>query len=103
MYFSSNYPGETFKSLCLSAVGSNIISGYIENKFQRASGTSEAAPLIASLAGLVKQRFPEMSGPQVIQRLKDTALPLGESKFTGCGYIWAPAAMGLSEQGDHSL
>jgi hypothetical protein len=95
LYYSSNYPGESLKSLCLSAVGSNIISGYNKDGVQRGSGTSEAAPVIASLATLVKQRFPAMSGPQVIQRLKETALPLGESKFTGCGYVWAPAALDL--------
>ena len=95
LYYSSNYPGESLKSLCLSAVGSNIISGYNKDGVQRGSGTSGVAPVITSLATLVKQRCPEMSGPQVIQRLKETALPLGEPKFTGCGYVWAPAALGL--------
>ena len=95
LYCSSNYPGESLKSLCLSAVGSNIISGYSKDGVRRGSGTSEAAPVIASLATLVKQKFPEMSGPQVIQRLKETAKPLGDPNITGCGYVWAPAALSL--------
>lgn len=96
--YSSNYPGELFHSLCLSAVGSNIISGYENNEYHRGSGTSESAPVITSLAALVKQKFPEMNGAQVIQKLKDTALPLGERKFTGLGYVWAPAALEIMEK-----
>jgi subtilisin family serine protease len=98
LYYSSNYPGELFHSLCLSAVGSNIISGYVENEYGRGSGTSESAPIITSLAALVKQKFPEMTGPEVVQKLKDTALPLGDRKLTGLGYVWAPAALRIMEK-----
>lgn len=97
LFPSSNYPGYLFSSLCLSAVGSNIISGYNNNKYLRGSGTSESAPIITSIAALVKQKFPKMSGPEVIQKLKNTALPLGDSKFTGLGYVWAPGALEIIE------
>lgn len=96
----SNYPGETFQGLCLSAVGANIVSGDRGNHFIMGSGTSEAAPVITSLATLVKQKFPEMTGIEVVQRLKDTARPLGDPKITGCGYIWAPAALGIETSMD---
>ena len=98
LFYSSNYPGESLKNIFLSAVGSNIISGNSIGSacgLNRGSGTSEAAPVITSLATLVKQQFPQMSGPQVIKRIKDTALPLGDPRFTGLGYIWAPGALGL--------
>ncbi|MBP7846369.1 MAG: S8 family serine peptidase [Candidatus Pacebacteria bacterium] len=97
LYCSSNYPGESLHSICLSAVGSHIISGDKNNEYTRDSGTSESAPIITSLAALVKQKFPKISGPEVIQKLKDTALPLGEPRFTGLGYVWAPAALEIME------
>jgi len=97
LYWSSNWPGEMFKGLCLSAMGSNIISGYSKHGFERGSGTSEANPILASLATLVKQTFPEKNGPQVLQKMEETSLALGESKFTGWGFVWAPAALDLSE------
>ena len=73
------------------------ISGDKNNEYTRDSGTSESAPIITSLAALVKQKFPKISGPEVIQKLKDTALPLGEPRFTGLGYVWAPAALEIME------
>jgi hypothetical protein len=97
---SSNYPGNTLKSICLSAVGSSILSGYGEDIFQRMTGTSQAAPIIASLATLVhskakKEGLPK-NGLEVIDHLKKTALPIPDPKF-GCGYVWAPVALGIEE------
>lgn len=97
---SSNYPGNTLKSICLSAVGSSILSGYGEDTFRRMTGTSQAAPIIASLATLVhskakKEGLPK-NGLEVIDHLKKTALPIPDPKF-GCGYVWAPAALGIEE------
>lgn len=97
LYSSSNYPGDSLQSICLSAVGSEIVSGYLINEFQKNSGTSESAPVIACIATLVKQKFPKLTGIEVIQRLKDTARPLGNPKFSGRGYVWAPKALDIDE------
>lgn len=95
----SNYPCNKLKQICLSAVGSCILSGYGDNH-KRMTGTSQAAPIIASLANLVyfhaKKQDSPMNGIEVIEHLKKTALPLSNPNF-GCGYIWAPAALGIKE------
>lgn len=102
LFPSSNWPGKSLQSLCLSAVGANIISGYEDDGFQRGSGTSESAPVITSLAALVKKKYPHMDGPKVIAHLKRTALPLGDQKYTGCGYVYAPSALGVSDNEEAS-
>lgn len=97
---SSNYPGDKLKELCLSAVGSSILSGYNEDTYKRMTGTSQAAPIIASIATLVyskaKKEGQPINGLKVIEHLKKTALPLPDPKF-GCGYVWAPTALGIEE------
>lgn len=95
-YYSSNYPGESLKNLCLSAVGSNIFSGDKDLGITRGSGTSEAAPVIASLATLMKSHHPEMTGVQIIERLKETAKKGLDPNIAGMGYVWTPSALGIN-------
>lgn len=64
----------------ISAPGSNILSTIVEpstfyggNKYVRFSGTSMAAPLVASVAGLVKAKFPEMSVIELFDQVVKTA------------------------------
>jgi hypothetical protein len=47
---------------------------------------------------LIKQKYSKKSGPDVIEHLKKTSLPLGDSNITGCGYVWAPAALDIGEK-----
>lgn len=63
----------TGPELVLAAPGDEMVSaapfgGYIPSK-----GTSNAAPLIAGVAALVKAKFPNLKGPDIYQRLIATA------------------------------
>ena len=51
------------------------------------SGTSYAAPFVAGTAALIRQRWPELSGAEVAQRIIATADPApGPGHSTGYGY-----------------
>lgn len=92
---SSNYPGSLFNNLSLCALGSDILSGWQDNFFSLQSGTSQAAPIISSVLALMKQRFADLSGPEILQNLKNTSLPLGNEKLK---YVWPPSALNLEHQ-----
>lgn len=94
LFWSSNYPGQDLKDFAVSAFGSHVISGWKTQEdqlFSSESGTSEAAPLIASLCTLWKQKDPSLTGPQIVQKVKDTVIPIGHEEFFGKGLInaWA--------------
>lgn len=67
--FSSNY-GDYVD---VSAPGSGILNTTNNNTYRAYSGTSMAAPMVASTAALVKARFPDLSMQQVGEQIRVTA------------------------------
>jgi subtilisin family serine protease len=67
------------------------------------SGTSFATALVSGVVALVRARYPTLRGPQVVQRLVSTAVPLGAPKDqVGAGMVdpfAALTAQGLSGSG----
>lgn len=66
--------------IAISAPGSNILSTIVEpsdfyggNKYVKFSGTSMAAPLVASVAGLVKSKYPEFDVLQLHSQVVESA------------------------------
>ena len=59
------------------------------------TGTSFAAPFVAGVAALVRQAHPELSARQVIDRIRDTALPAagGHDFAVGHGVVDPVAAV----------
>lgn len=64
-------------SVDLGAPGTAILSTYPNNQFATASGTSMAAPHVAGVVALLKQKFPSLSADDVKERILTTgdALP----------------------------
>ena len=58
------------------------------------SGTSQAAPHVAGMAALVRQRFPDYTPAQVAAYLKDEADPRGDvpNNTWGHGFAWLPSS-----------
>ncbi|MET8994813.1 S8 family serine peptidase [Amycolatopsis sp. Hca4] len=67
------------------------------DKASEIQGTSFAAPYVAGLAALVKAKFPQLSGPAIVNRIKETAqhpaAPGGRDNFVGYGVIDPVAAL----------
>ncbi len=57
----------------ISAPGQGILSTTFNNSYTAYSGTSMAAPLVASAAALVKAKYPSMSGLEIGELLRVTA------------------------------
>jgi hypothetical protein len=78
----------------ISAPTGEVVSVYPEGFF----GTSGAAPLVAGAAGLVMQKFPDMSAEEVRAYLLDNSLDLGDSgedPVFGKGRLTLPAPEGV--------
>lgn len=81
-YFS-NYGSATVD---IAAPGSAIYSTYLDGSYKYLSGTSMSCPLVASAAAVVKARYPGMTAPEIIEKLKETADPIdGLAGKTVCG------------------
>jgi serine protease len=83
--------------------GSNyqLLSTYVNNSYQSASGTSCATPIVAGLLGLVKSYHPEWTSDQVITQVLGTAdtidyLNPGYENLLGSGRINAYSALDSS-------
>lgn len=63
---------------CLAAPGTSIVSSMNGGGYQTRSGTSMAAPVVTGSIALLASAFPELSGPEIVQILKDTARDLGD-------------------------
>ncbi len=80
----------------VAAPGSNIYSTIPDNTYTSGSGTSQASPLAAGLAALIRSTNANLTQAQVQQLIKETAEDLytnGWDNKTGYGRIDAAAAM----------
>jgi type VII secretion-associated serine protease mycosin len=65
--------------LVLCAPSDNVSSTYPNSRYALGVGTSESTALIAGAAALVRARFPNLSGPEIVHRLTATAADAGGS------------------------
>ena len=80
---------------CIGAPGSKIYSTIPINNYGSSSGTSQAAPLVAGVAALVRQAFPYMTARQVIEVILTTAteIPNLTARDAGHGLVNAGRAV----------
>ncbi len=67
----------------LAAPGVNILSALPGNRYQENSGTSMAAPFVASVIGLMKAIQPKLTSKEAYQILKKTGKLIPDSKEKG--------------------
>ena len=74
-YYSNFGPHIAISAPGGDGTGSNyeLLSTYVNNSYQSASGTSCATPIVAGLLGLVKSYHPEWTSDQVITQVLGTA------------------------------
>lgn len=79
---------------CLAAPGVDILSAVTPangssptQPYNLSSGTSMAAPHVAGAAALVREAFPFMTAPQVVQSILTTATDLGSPEIYGWGLL----------------
>jgi subtilisin family serine protease len=58
-----------------------------------AAGTSMAAPAVAAVAALVKQKYPGITVDKLQKHIEKTATPAGSNATHGAGYLNAAAAV----------
>ena len=89
----------------VSSPGSSILSTVVEpsnfysGKYARFSGTSMAAPLVASVAGLVKAKYPELDVVELYTQVVETAVNIDAENpsyigLLGSGRVDAANALG---------
>ncbi len=88
-------PGEQIWSLCSKDRHDALVSvlkfGYIKQ-----SGTSFSTPMVTGTASLILAKDPQLTGQQVADILRATAIPIGEGSWnhmTGFGLLNAQAAL----------
>ncbi len=89
-YFSS-----TGSKLEVSAPGVDIISTYLNNGYEKMSGTSMATPFVTGDLALLKQKYPSYTNLQLRQVLDNNVKDLGISgkdSLYGYGLITAPSS-----------
>ena len=66
---------------CLSAPGSSIIGADATDteQYTSMSGTYIATAFVSGSIALIKSNFPEMTGPEILELLKNTATDLGDA------------------------
>jgi type VII secretion-associated serine protease mycosin len=75
------------KRVDICAPGKAIATAEPKNKYVEVNGTSLSAPIVAGAAALVRAKFPNLSGPEVIHRLEATADDIGPpGRDDQCGY-----------------
>ncbi|SDP14677.1 subtilisin [Litchfieldia salsa] len=75
------------------APGVSILSSVPGNSYDSYNGTSMASPHVAGAAALILAKYPTLSNVQIRERLKNTAVPLGDSFYYGNGVIDVEAAI----------
>lgn len=93
-------PGEDLAALDPGTGGSGVVNQLAtgaQGEPGPIQGTSFAAPYVAGLAVLVKEKFPELSAKQVMDRIEQTTLspggPNGRNDIVGHGMIDPMAAL----------
>ncbi|MBT4100123.1 MAG: S8 family serine peptidase [Gemmatimonadetes bacterium] len=86
-----------------SVEGSRVAApgNFDADQYVRFSGTSAASPLIAGVAALMLQADPNLTPPQINERLRSTVTdlgPVGPDTIFGYGLVNAAAAVGLSPE-----
>jgi subtilisin family serine protease len=82
--------------LAVVAPGVDVHSTSARGKYQRATGTSDSAAIVAGAAALVRSRFPDLSAEEVVHRLTATATdkgPPGHDDEYGYGVLNLVAAL----------
>ena len=71
----------------LCAPGVDIVTAQPDNKYVETSGTSSSTAIVSGAAALVRAKFPQLSGPEVIHRLTATADDVGAAgRDDECGF-----------------
>ena len=93
-------PGENLTSLDPGRGGSTVVNQLAEgnqNQPGPIQGTSFAAPYVSGLATLIKQKHPELSAGEIMQRIEDTSIspggPNGRNDIVGYGMVDPMAAL----------
>jgi subtilisin family serine protease len=91
----SNYGA---KNVHIAAPGKEILSTWLDNKYEEHSGTSMATPFVAGVAGLVLSVEPNLSVKELRERLLNSvdALDALQGKVSSGGRINAARAVGAS-------
>ncbi|MEO8719767.1 MAG: S8 family serine peptidase [Ginsengibacter sp.] len=76
--FTANFSNYGKNSVDVFAPGVNIYSTLPNNKYGNFSGTSMAAPVVAGVAALIRQYFPDLSAEQVKYAIEKSVSPLIE-------------------------
>lgn len=76
----SNYG---IKNVDVFAPGQDIYSTVPENKYEKNSGTSMAAPAIAGLAALIRSQYPKLTAAQVKQVILESGTPISKKVIVG--------------------
>jgi type VII secretion-associated serine protease mycosin len=75
------------KKVDICAPGKDITTAEPKDKYADVDGTSVASPIVAGAAALVRSKFPDLTGPEVIHRLEATADDIGPpGRDDQCGY-----------------
>ncbi|MER2137687.1 MAG: S8 family serine peptidase, partial [Arthrobacter sp.] len=85
-------------SIGVAAPAENLVGGLPggPSRYAEWSGTSAAAPLVAGVAALIRSAYPDLTAPQVINRIittaRDSGAP-GRDTLYGYGVVDAAAAL----------
>jgi subtilisin family serine protease len=82
--FSNIHPTVT-----VCAPGRGIISTVLNGRFAPESGTSMSAPIVAGVAAMIRQQFPDHTPSQVLARLQATAKPMAPQRQGALGLYGA--------------
>lgn len=75
------------RSVDVSAPGSSVYSTIPNNMYENESGTSMAAPCVAGVAAMVRQKFPNYTPLQIKEQIKATADNIDSLNPDRAGYI----------------
>lgn len=90
-------------SIAVAAPSEDLVGAYPNNKYATWSGTSAAAPIVSGLAALIKQKYPDLTANQIIQRIissTDEAGDSGRDNLYGYGIINPKKALAQDTQDD---